>query len=32
VDVHKKISRDFRHACVSACEALIQAASTKAAC
>jgi len=32
VGVHKKISRDFRRACVSACEALIQAASTKAAC
>jgi AcrR family transcriptional regulator len=29
-DIHKKISRDFRHACISACEALIQAASAKA--
>jgi AcrR family transcriptional regulator len=31
VDIHKKISRDFRHACISACEALIHAASAKAA-
>ncbi len=31
VDTHKKISRDFRGACVSACEALIRAASSKAA-
>jgi len=31
VDIHKKISRDFRHACISACEALIQEASSKAA-
>jgi len=31
VDIHKKISRDFRRACISACEALIYAASTKAA-
>ena len=31
VDVHKKISRDFRSACISACEALIQAASAKTA-
>ncbi|HKI71110.1 MAG TPA: hypothetical protein VKA81_01940, partial [Verrucomicrobiae bacterium] len=23
VDIHKKFSRDFRHACISACEALI---------
>jgi AcrR family transcriptional regulator len=30
-DVHKKISRDFRQACISACEALIQAASAKTA-
>jgi AcrR family transcriptional regulator len=30
-DSHKKISRDFRAACVSACEALIYAASAKAA-
>jgi AcrR family transcriptional regulator len=29
VDVHKKISRDFRRACISACEALIQAASVR---
>ncbi len=26
VDIHKKFSRDFRHACISACEALIHAA------
>jgi AcrR family transcriptional regulator len=25
--VHKKISRDFRHACISACQSLIHAAS-----
>jgi len=31
VDIHKKISRDFRGACISACEALIQAASARAA-
>src|SRR6266849_8504545 len=31
VDIHKKISRDFRHACTSACEALLHAASAKAA-
>jgi AcrR family transcriptional regulator len=31
VDVHKKISRDFRRACISACVALILAASVKAA-
>ncbi len=31
VDIHKKISRDFRRACISACEALLYAASTKAA-
>ncbi len=31
VDIHKKISRDFRRACVSACESLIQAASSNAA-
>jgi AcrR family transcriptional regulator len=30
-DIHKKISRDFRQACISACEALIQAASAKTA-
>src|SRR5437016_419509 len=30
VDIHKKISRDFRSACISACEALIRAASPKA--
>src|SRR5216683_93082 len=29
VDIHKKISRDFRRACISACAALIQAASAK---
>src|SRR5229473_5366786 len=28
-DSHKKISRDFRRACLSACAALIQAASAK---
>ena len=26
VDIHKKLARDFRHACISACEALIHAA------
>jgi AcrR family transcriptional regulator len=26
-DVHKKISRDFRHACMSACQSLIRTAS-----
>src|ERR1700675_4022727 len=26
--VHKKISRDFRHACISACQSLIHAASS----
>jgi AcrR family transcriptional regulator len=31
VDTHKKISRDFRGACISACEALIRDASSKAA-
>jgi len=31
VDVHRRISRDFRRACISACEALIQASSPKAA-
>jgi AcrR family transcriptional regulator len=31
VAIHKKISRDFRRACISACESLIQAASAKAA-
>ena len=31
VDVHKKISRDFRSACISACEAFIRTASPKAA-
>ncbi|HKV60645.1 MAG TPA: helix-turn-helix domain-containing protein [Candidatus Acidoferrum sp.] len=31
VNIHQKISRDFRHSCISACEALIQAASTKTA-
>jgi AcrR family transcriptional regulator len=31
VDIHKKISRDFRGACISACEVLIRAASSKAA-
>jgi AcrR family transcriptional regulator len=30
-DIHKKISRDFRQACISACEALIQATSAKTA-
>lgn len=30
-DVHKKISRDFRHACIYACHALIRAASSHAA-
>ncbi len=30
-DVHKKISRDFRHACISACQSLIHAASSHAA-
>jgi len=30
VDIHKKISRDFRSACISACGALIRAASPKA--
>ena len=28
-DVHRKISRDFRHACISATKVLIQRASTK---
>ena len=32
VDIHKKISRNFRRACISACESLIHAASAKAAC
>jgi AcrR family transcriptional regulator len=31
VNIHQKISRDFRYACISACEALIRAASAKAA-
>jgi AcrR family transcriptional regulator len=31
VDTHKKISREFRGACISACEALIQAASARPA-
>ncbi len=31
VNLHKKISRDFRRACISACEALIHDASAKAA-
>lgn len=31
VDIHKKISRDFRGACISACEALIRAHSPKEA-
>jgi len=31
VDTHKKISRNFRGACISACESLIHAASAKAA-
>jgi AcrR family transcriptional regulator len=31
VNIHQKISRDFRHACISACDALIRAASAKAA-
>lgn len=31
VVIHKKISRDFRRACISACESLIQAASAEAA-
>ncbi len=31
VDIHKKLSRDFRRACISACEALIQPTSAKAA-
>lgn len=30
-DRHMKISRDFRRACISACEALIQAASARTA-
>jgi AcrR family transcriptional regulator len=30
VNIHQKISRDFRRACISACEALILAASGKA--
>jgi AcrR family transcriptional regulator len=29
VDIHKKISRDFRSACISACEALMRAACPK---
>ena len=32
VDTQKKISRNFRRACISACESLIHAASAKAAC
>jgi AcrR family transcriptional regulator len=31
VNIHQKISRNFRHACISACEALIQSASARAA-
>jgi AcrR family transcriptional regulator len=31
VNIHQKISRDFRYACISACEALIHTASAKAA-
>ena len=31
VEVHMRISKDFRHACISACEALIQASSAEAA-
>src|SRR6266481_1486012 len=30
VNIHRKISRDFRHACISACQALIHAASANA--
>ncbi len=29
VNIHKKISRDFRRACISACESLLLAASVK---
>ena len=29
VNVHRKLSRDFRHACISACESLIHGASAK---
>jgi AcrR family transcriptional regulator len=29
VNIHRKISRDFRHACISACEGLIHAAWAK---
>jgi AcrR family transcriptional regulator len=31
VNIHRKISRDFRRACISACEALIHTSSAKAA-
>ena len=31
VNIHQKISRDFRRACISACTSLIQAASPRAA-
>jgi len=31
VNIHQKISRDFRRACISACQALILAASARAA-
>src|ERR1700675_1079325 len=31
VDIHKKISRDFRQACISACDGLIHAACARAA-
>ena len=31
VNIHQKISRDFRRACISACASLIQAASAKTA-
>lgn len=30
-DVHERISRDFRHSCISACETLIRAHATNAA-
>jgi AcrR family transcriptional regulator len=29
-NIHQRISRDFRHSCIAACEALIRAASAKA--
>jgi AcrR family transcriptional regulator len=31
VNIHKKISHDFRHACISACEALIQSSAARTA-